>query len=79
MKLTIKDSQGNDQGELDVKFPIIEDGKGSQAVHDVVVAYQQQTMADVLGMVMRTEAEAMVRVQPTRAGAEPAVFLLDVH
>lgn len=40
MKLTIKDTKGNNQGELEVKFLIIEDGKGTQAVHDVVVAYQ---------------------------------------
>src|SRR5438874_10199857 len=40
MKLTIKDAKGNDQSELEVKFPLIEDGKGTQAVHDAVVAYQ---------------------------------------
>src|SRR2546430_8049861 len=40
MKLTIKDTKGNDQGELEVKFPLVEDGKGTQAVHDAVVAYQ---------------------------------------
>ena len=40
MKLTIKDTKGNDQGELEVKFPLIEDGKGTQAVHDTVVAHQ---------------------------------------
>src|SRR5438876_614040 len=40
MKLAIKDVQGNSQGELEVKFPMIEDGKGTQAVHDVVVAHQ---------------------------------------
>src|SRR6267378_1981787 len=40
MKLTIKDTKGNDQGELEVSFPLIEDGKGTQAVHDVVVAYR---------------------------------------
>src|SRR5689334_6027402 len=40
MKLTVKDIQGNDQGELDVNIPLIENGKGTQAVHDVVVAYQ---------------------------------------
>src|ERR1041384_5102766 len=40
MKLTIKDIQGNSQGELEVKFPLIENGKGTQAVHDTVVAYQ---------------------------------------
>jgi large subunit ribosomal protein L4 len=40
MKLTVKDSQGKNQGELEVKFKLIENGKGSQAVHDAVVAYQ---------------------------------------
>ena len=39
MKLTVKDIQGKDQGELEVKFPIIENGKGSEAVHQTVVAY----------------------------------------
>src|SRR5215468_7380951 len=58
MKLTIKDTKGNNQGELDVKFSLIEDGRGSQAVHDVVVAYQAaqrmgtactKTMGEVAG------------------------------
>ena len=40
MKLKIKDIKGKDQGELEVKFPLIENGKGTQAVHDAVVAYQ---------------------------------------
>jgi len=40
MTLSIKDTKGTSTGELEVKFPLIEDGKGSQAVHDVVVAYQ---------------------------------------
>src|SRR5260221_5959241 len=40
MKLTIKDMKGGSQGELEVKFPLIEDGKGTQAVHDAVVAYR---------------------------------------
>ena len=40
MKLTVKDIKGNSQGELEVKFPLIENGKGTQAVHDAVVAYQ---------------------------------------
>jgi len=40
MKLVIKDTKGKEQGELEVKFPLIEDGKGTQAVHDAVVAYQ---------------------------------------
>src|SRR5580704_1492775 len=39
MKLTIKDSNGKNHGELEVKFPLVEDGKGTQAVHDTVVAY----------------------------------------
>jgi large subunit ribosomal protein L4 len=40
VKLTVKDIKGNDQGEFEVKFPLIEDTKGEQAVHDVVVAYR---------------------------------------
>src|SRR5271166_3754223 len=39
MKLKIQDIKGNSQGELEVKFPVIENGKGTQAVHDTVVAY----------------------------------------
>lgn len=39
MKLTIKDTKGNSQGELEIQFPLIEDGKGTQAVHDTVVAH----------------------------------------
>jgi large subunit ribosomal protein L4 len=58
MKLTIKDTQGNDRGELEVRFPMIEDGRGTQAVHEVVVAYQAaqrsgtactKTMGEVAG------------------------------
>jgi large subunit ribosomal protein L4 len=40
MKIAIKDIKGKSQGDLEVKFPLIEDGKGTQAVHDTVVAYQ---------------------------------------
>ena len=40
MKIAIKDIKGNAQGEWEVKFPLVEDGSGTQAVHDVVVAYQ---------------------------------------
>src|SRR5438046_6240405 len=40
MKLTIKDTKGNNQGELEVKFDLVENGRGTQAVHDTVVAYQ---------------------------------------
>jgi large subunit ribosomal protein L4 len=58
MKLTIKNIQGGDQGELDLSFHPVEDGKGSQAVHDVVVAYMAaqrsgtactKTMGEVAG------------------------------
>lgn len=58
MKLTIKDINGNNQGELEVQFPVIENGRGSQALHQTVVAYQAaqrsgtactKTMGDVAG------------------------------
>lgn len=58
MKLTIKDIKGNDRGEREIQFALIEDGKGTQAVHDVVVAYQAaqrsgtastKTMGEVAG------------------------------
>jgi large subunit ribosomal protein L4 len=39
MKITIQDIKGNSQGELEVKFPLITNGKGTQAVHDTVVAH----------------------------------------
>ncbi len=39
MKLTVKDIQGKDQGEMEVKLPLIENGKGTQAVHQTVVAF----------------------------------------
>jgi large subunit ribosomal protein L4 len=40
MKLTIKDIKGKNQGELEVKFTMIENGRGTQAVHDAVTAYR---------------------------------------
>jgi large subunit ribosomal protein L4 len=58
MKLSVKNIQGQDQGELEVKFALVEDGKGTQAVHDTVVAYQAaqrsgtastKTMGEVAG------------------------------
>src|SRR5258706_1953466 len=58
MKIAIKDTKGNNQGELEVKFDMVEGGKGSQAVHDVVVAYNAaqrmgtactKTMGEVAG------------------------------
>ncbi len=58
MKLTVKNSKGDSQGEFEVKLPLIETGKGTQAVHDVVVAHQAaqrsgtastKTMGEVAG------------------------------
>ena len=40
MKISIKNSAGQNQGELEVKFPLIENGKGTQAVHDTVTAFR---------------------------------------
>jgi large subunit ribosomal protein L4 len=40
MKISVKNSQGKAQGELEVKFPLVEDGKYTQAVHDTVTAYR---------------------------------------
>ena len=39
MKLTVQDLNGHPQGELEVRFPLVEGGKGTQAVHDTVVAH----------------------------------------
>ena len=39
MKLTVKDMQGKDQGEVEVNIALIENGKGGAAVHQTVVAY----------------------------------------
>lgn len=58
MKLTVKDIKGNEQGELELTFSPVEEGKGNQAVHDVVVAYMAaqrsgtactKTMGEVAG------------------------------
>src|SRR3954449_6534948 len=58
MKLKIKNTKGKDQGELEVKFEMVEDGRGTQAVHDAVVAYNAaqrmgtastKTMGEVAG------------------------------
>lgn len=40
MKLTVKDIKGKNQGELEVKFPLIENGQGTEAVQQTVVAYR---------------------------------------
>jgi large subunit ribosomal protein L4 len=40
MKIAIKNLEGKSAGELEVKFPIVEDGRGTQAVHDAVTGYR---------------------------------------
>jgi large subunit ribosomal protein L4 len=40
MKLSVKNIQGKEQGELEIKFALIENNKGTQAVHDTVVAHR---------------------------------------
>ena len=40
MKIAIKNIAGKNQGELEVKFAVVENGKGTQAVHDAVTAYR---------------------------------------
>jgi large subunit ribosomal protein L4 len=58
MKLPIKDTSGNSQGELEVNFSVIENHSGEQAVHEVVTAYRAaqrsgtactKTMGEVAG------------------------------
>ncbi|NBV25048.1 MAG: 50S ribosomal protein L4 [Proteobacteria bacterium] len=39
MKLPILDNKGASQGEVEIGFELIENGRGTQAVHDAVVAY----------------------------------------
>ncbi len=40
MKISIKNIAGKNAGELEVKFAVVENGKGTQAVHDAVTAYR---------------------------------------
>jgi large subunit ribosomal protein L4 len=40
MKLSVTDIKGNKLDDLEVKFQVIENGKGSQAVHEAVTAYR---------------------------------------
>lgn len=58
MKIPVKSLDGKKKGDYDVKFTLVEGGKGTQAVHDVVVAYQAnqrsgtactKTMGEVAG------------------------------
>ncbi len=58
MKVSVKNITGKDAGEHDVKFDVIENAIGTQAVHDYVVAYRAaqrlgthatKTMGEVAG------------------------------
>jgi len=58
VKIAIKNLEGKNSGELEVKFALIENGKGTQAVHDTVVAHRAaqrsgtastKTVGDVAG------------------------------
>src|SRR3954469_5495411 len=58
MKIAVKDINGKEAGDFEVTFPIVEGGRGTQAVHDVVVAYRAaqragthstKTMGEVAG------------------------------
>ncbi|MBI5773483.1 MAG: 50S ribosomal protein L4 [Verrucomicrobia bacterium] len=40
MKIAVQDLKGNSQGEIEVGFAVIENGKGTQAVHDTVTAFR---------------------------------------
>ncbi len=39
MNIKVKNASGGDAGDYEVKFQVIENGRGTQAVHDAVVAY----------------------------------------
>lgn len=58
MKISVKNTQGKAAGEHEVKFELIENGRGTQAVHDTVTAYRAaqrmgtactKTVGDVAG------------------------------
>src|SRR6266853_65573 len=40
MKLPVRNIKGQDQGEVQVSFTLVEGGRGTQAVHDTIVAYR---------------------------------------
>lgn len=58
MKLSVTDIKGNKVDDLEVKFQVIENGRGTQAVHDAVTAFRAaqrsgtactKTMGEVAG------------------------------
>jgi large subunit ribosomal protein L4 len=58
MKVAIKNLEGAAAGEVEVGFDIIEDDKGSQAVHDTVVAYMAANRAGTACAKTRGEVAA---------------------
>ncbi len=40
MRLPVRNIKGQDQGEVQVTFTLVEGGRGTQAVHDTIVAYR---------------------------------------
>src|SRR5207245_9935508 len=40
MKLPVKNIKGQDQGDVPLSSPLVEGGRGIQAVHDTIVAYR---------------------------------------
>ena len=76
MKLSIKDTKGNSAGELDVKFEVIPNGRGTQAVHDTVVAYmaaqrQGNASTKTMGEVNGTGKKPWRQKGTGRARADP--------
>jgi large subunit ribosomal protein L4 len=58
MNIKVKNASGSEVGDYEVKFELIENGRGTQAVHDAVVAYTSaqrsgtactKTVAEVAG------------------------------
>src|SRR5688500_2259226 len=45
MKIAVKDINGKAAGDFEGTFPVVEGGRGTQAVHDVVVAYRANQRA----------------------------------
>jgi large subunit ribosomal protein L4 len=73
MKLTIKDLSGQARGELDIQFDIIQNGKGTQAVHDTVVAYQAAQRSGTAATKARGEVAGSAKNRGGRkAPAAPA-------
>jgi large subunit ribosomal protein L4 len=55
MNVSVKDLKGAAAGEVEVTFDVIEDEKGEQAVHDVVVAHRAASRAGTACAKTRSE------------------------